>query len=301
MPRARLLPQHADRRRDRWRSASATTCRRPSAAKPTRSRQGRPATSHGRAAGEAEGRAKSQLWAASAPGRVEPIGGEVRIGAQVPGRIAEVLVPLNDKVAAGDLLVRLDDEELHRPAERRRSPRRPCASASATMPRRPASRPRIAASAEDAVANCRASAGAGPRGARSRYSKPPWRATGDEPTSTRRAPRCAAAKDKAAGAGARQPAQGAGRRRPAGADPARSRRWSPRAPSCRWSTRRSSARASGRHPTAPSCRSTPRLGETVAPSPETCCSSYRRSVRAAGAGRDRGARHRQGARRPEAR
>jgi len=51
-------------------------------------------------------------WAASAPGRVEPAGGEVRIGAQMPGRIAEVLVASNDKVGGGDLLVRLDDEEL---------------------------------------------------------------------------------------------------------------------------------------------------------------------------------------------
>jgi HlyD family secretion protein len=51
-------------------------------------------------------------WAASAPGRVEPSGGEVRIGAQGPGRIAEVLVSLNDKVAVGDLMVRLDDDEL---------------------------------------------------------------------------------------------------------------------------------------------------------------------------------------------
>src|SRR5689334_3771433 len=51
-------------------------------------------------------------WAASAPGRVEPAGGEVRITAQSPGRIAEVLVAANDKVLAGDLLVRLDDEEL---------------------------------------------------------------------------------------------------------------------------------------------------------------------------------------------
>jgi HlyD family secretion protein len=51
-------------------------------------------------------------WAASAPGRVEPSGGEVRIGAQVPGRIAEVLVAANDKVAVGDLLVRLEDDEL---------------------------------------------------------------------------------------------------------------------------------------------------------------------------------------------
>ncbi len=51
-------------------------------------------------------------WAASAPGRVEPAGGEVRIGVQAPGRIAEVLVAVNDKVASGDLLLRLDDDEL---------------------------------------------------------------------------------------------------------------------------------------------------------------------------------------------
>jgi HlyD family secretion protein len=51
-------------------------------------------------------------WVASAPGRVEPAGGEVKIGAQAPGRVAEVLVALNDKVVAGDLLLRLDDEEL---------------------------------------------------------------------------------------------------------------------------------------------------------------------------------------------
>jgi HlyD family secretion protein len=51
-------------------------------------------------------------WAASAPGRVEPSSGEVRIGVQVPGRVAEVLVAANDKVAAGDLLVRLEDDDL---------------------------------------------------------------------------------------------------------------------------------------------------------------------------------------------
>lgn len=50
-------------------------------------------------------------WAASAPGRVEPVGGEIRITAQAPGRIAEVLVAANDKVSAGDLMVRLADEE----------------------------------------------------------------------------------------------------------------------------------------------------------------------------------------------
>ena len=51
-------------------------------------------------------------WAASAPGRVEPVGGEVRLGSVLPGRIAEVLVARNDKVISGDLLVRLEDEEV---------------------------------------------------------------------------------------------------------------------------------------------------------------------------------------------
>ena len=51
-------------------------------------------------------------WAASAPGRVEPVGGEVRITAQVPGRIADVLVAVNDKVVAGDLLAQLDASEI---------------------------------------------------------------------------------------------------------------------------------------------------------------------------------------------
>jgi HlyD family secretion protein len=51
-------------------------------------------------------------WAASAPGRVEPLGGEIRVTAQAPGRIAEVLVASNDRVLAGDLLIRLADDEL---------------------------------------------------------------------------------------------------------------------------------------------------------------------------------------------
>jgi HlyD family secretion protein len=54
----------------------------------------------------------SIAWAASAPGRVEPLGGEVRLGSVLPGRIAEVLVARNDKVVAGDLLMRLEDEEV---------------------------------------------------------------------------------------------------------------------------------------------------------------------------------------------
>jgi len=53
----------------------------------------------------------TSAWAASAPGRVEPLGGEIHIASSTPGRIAEVLVGINDRVAAGELLVRLDDEE----------------------------------------------------------------------------------------------------------------------------------------------------------------------------------------------
>jgi HlyD family secretion protein len=51
-------------------------------------------------------------WAAAAPGRVEPKGGELRIRASQPAVIKEVLTGLNDKVRTGDLLIRLDDEEL---------------------------------------------------------------------------------------------------------------------------------------------------------------------------------------------
>lgn len=50
-------------------------------------------------------------WAASAAGRVEPRGGEIKIGAQTAGRMANIAVRINDTVKAGDLLIRLDDEE----------------------------------------------------------------------------------------------------------------------------------------------------------------------------------------------
>ena len=50
-------------------------------------------------------------WAASATGRVEPKSGELRIMADVPGRIEVVAVELNDQVKAGDRLVRLDDRD----------------------------------------------------------------------------------------------------------------------------------------------------------------------------------------------
>lgn len=51
-------------------------------------------------------------WSASASGRVEPRDGEVRVGAQMPGKVAQVLVRMNDTVKAGDLLVRLSDDEV---------------------------------------------------------------------------------------------------------------------------------------------------------------------------------------------
>ena len=50
-------------------------------------------------------------WLAAAPGRIEPKSGQVRVGAQLLGRIAEVVVKLNDQVEDGELLIRLDDEE----------------------------------------------------------------------------------------------------------------------------------------------------------------------------------------------
>ena len=50
-------------------------------------------------------------WAASAAGRVEPRGGEIKIGAQTAGRMADIAVKINDVVKTGDLLIRLDDEE----------------------------------------------------------------------------------------------------------------------------------------------------------------------------------------------
>jgi HlyD family secretion protein len=52
------------------------------------------------------------VWAASATGRVEPKDGEVRISAEAPARIAEVIAKTNDKVMAGELLVKLDSDDL---------------------------------------------------------------------------------------------------------------------------------------------------------------------------------------------
>jgi HlyD family secretion protein len=57
------------------------------------------------------GSAAGGSWETVTLGRVEPRSGEIKIGAAVPGRIADVLVKANDDVFAGELLVRLDDAE----------------------------------------------------------------------------------------------------------------------------------------------------------------------------------------------
>ncbi len=50
-------------------------------------------------------------WITSAPGRVEPRSGEIRLTAQALGRVVKVLARVGDQVKAGDVLVLLDEEE----------------------------------------------------------------------------------------------------------------------------------------------------------------------------------------------
>jgi len=52
-----------------------------------------------------------QQWAASAPGRVEPRSGLIRLAASLPGKVEHVAVNMNDKVAEGEVLVQLEDKE----------------------------------------------------------------------------------------------------------------------------------------------------------------------------------------------
>src|SRR5262245_47937372 len=51
-------------------------------------------------------------WLAVAPGRVEPRSGTIKISASVVGVVGDVLVATNDKVFAGEPLIRLQDAEL---------------------------------------------------------------------------------------------------------------------------------------------------------------------------------------------
>ncbi len=55
--------------------------------------------------------ADDKRWQAVAPGRVEPNSGEIKISAPMIGTVAEVLVKANDKVFAGEPLIRLVDTE----------------------------------------------------------------------------------------------------------------------------------------------------------------------------------------------
>src|SRR5262245_30083338 len=55
--------------------------------------------------------ADDKRWQTVAPGRVEPSSGEIKIAAPAMGVIAQVLVKVNDKVSAGEPLIRLIDNE----------------------------------------------------------------------------------------------------------------------------------------------------------------------------------------------
>jgi HlyD family secretion protein len=55
--------------------------------------------------------AEEKRWQAVAPGRIEPASGEIRIVPSLVGVIGEVLVKPNDKVFAGEPLIRLIDHE----------------------------------------------------------------------------------------------------------------------------------------------------------------------------------------------
>src|SRR5215467_1849226 len=58
-----------------------------------------------------DGKEAGQVWAAVAPGVVEPRSGQIKIAASIVGRVSEVLVKINDKVATDEPLLRLDDED----------------------------------------------------------------------------------------------------------------------------------------------------------------------------------------------
>jgi multidrug efflux pump subunit AcrA (membrane-fusion protein) len=51
-------------------------------------------------------------WQAVAPGRVEPWSGEIKVTSAAIGSIGELLVKPTDKVFAGELMIRLRDEEV---------------------------------------------------------------------------------------------------------------------------------------------------------------------------------------------
>jgi HlyD family secretion protein len=52
-----------------------------------------------------------QAWTAAAPGRVEPKSGQIKLSTSLTGRVESVAVAINDRVAEGEVLVRLEDKE----------------------------------------------------------------------------------------------------------------------------------------------------------------------------------------------
>jgi HlyD family secretion protein len=63
------------------------------------------------AASSATSQAPQLAWSASAPGRVEPKSGQLRIGTPVAGRVEKVISKMNDRVSEGEVLIRLEDKE----------------------------------------------------------------------------------------------------------------------------------------------------------------------------------------------
>src|SRR5262245_52354540 len=61
--------------------------------------------------GGAAAQPQQQNWVAAAPGRVEPKSGQIRLGASQPGKVEALAVAISDKVAEGEVLVRLRSEE----------------------------------------------------------------------------------------------------------------------------------------------------------------------------------------------
>ena len=107
--------------------------------------------------------ADEKRWQAVAPGRVEPSSGEIKIAAPVVAVIGEVLVKPNDRVFAGEPLVRLTDHEAQarrataeaQVALRRRARNDEAASSRAAARRRAED---AAADADKAVAEAQAAA-----------------------------------------------------------------------------------------------------------------------------------------------
>ena len=54
----------------------------------------------------------SKGWQAVAPGRVEPRSRPIRIGSSDVGQIGQIMVQVNDKVVAGEALIRVDNDEI---------------------------------------------------------------------------------------------------------------------------------------------------------------------------------------------